>query len=409
MSDKRDGAGRNAPPPPILEPDASLRARWEAGQASLRERFDDPIERATRLTQKTLAWFPIRVWRHFLQHNGFLLAAGISYQSLFTIFAAIYLGFAIIGTWLGGAPDAVDRLIDIINSYIPQLISEHGLIRPEQVQDIANSSGGLLTVTGIVALVVIVWTAIGFVTYARRAVRDTFGLPYDSRSYLLLKARDLFAALIFGLALLVGSLLVQITTWALDLVLSPLNLTLDSTLSSVLVRALTLIVAFGINAVALALLFRFLTGTSLKWRRIWPGSLLGGASLAVLQVGAGVLLLYTPSNPLLATFAIFIGFLLWFRINGIVLLVAAAWIAVATSDRDLPLVELSPQERERLERRAMRIAANVRVREAQDALAHAPWWRKPRAARAEKRARHDLSALGPDEDDVPVRLRDLLD
>ncbi len=61
--------------------------RW---RDELRERFDEPIERATEITRRTLAWFPIRVWRHFLQHNGFLLAAAISYQSLFAIFAVLY-------------------------------------------------------------------------------------------------------------------------------------------------------------------------------------------------------------------------------------------------------------------------------------------------------------------------------
>ena len=57
-------------------------------------RVDAAVERATALTQRTLALFPVRVWRHFLQHNGFLLAAGVSYQALFAIFAAIYLAFA---------------------------------------------------------------------------------------------------------------------------------------------------------------------------------------------------------------------------------------------------------------------------------------------------------------------------
>lgn len=411
VSDKRRSDEVEQPAPPILEPDESLRDRWDARQAALRVRFDEPIERATRLTRQTMAWFPVRVWRHFLQHNGFLLAAGISYQSLFTIFAAIYLGFAIVGLWLGGDPDAVNQLITLINSYIPNLISEDGLVKPAQVQEIADSSGSLLTVTGIVATVVIIWTAIGFVTYARRAVRDTFGLPYDNRSYVLLKARDLLAALIFGVALIVGSLLVQMTTWALDLVLSLVGWTTDSFWSNASVRVLTLVVAFAINAVALALLFRFLTGTSLRWRRIWPGSLLGGAAIALLQFGAGLLLLYTPSNPLLATFAILIGFLLWFRLNGIVMLVAAAWIAVATFDRDLPIVHLSAEERERREQHALRIAAGVRLREARSRLADAPWWRRPVARREVQRALQDLRALErpPRTEASQLRLRDVLD
>lgn len=377
----------------LPEDENSLRERWDAAQASLRERLDEPIERATRLTQKTLAWFPIRVWRHFLQHNGFLLAAGVSYQSLFAIFAGIYLAAAAVGVWLGGDDAAVHQLIDIVNSYIPSLISESGLVKPSQVEAVASqSSGGLLPVTGAIALVVVIWTAIGFITYTRRAVRDTFGLPFDSRSYIILKARDLLAAALFGIALLAGWMLVQITTWALDLLASILQWQPDSTWSTILARALSLVVAFVVNAVALALLFRFLTGTSLRWRRIWPGSILGGASLALLQVGAGLLLRYTPSNPLVATFAIFIGFLLWFRITGIVILVAAAWIAVSTSDRDLPLVELSDAEREALEVHALSIASQVRLREARERARHAPWWQRPAARRRIRRATQERDA-----------------
>ena len=117
----------------------TLRQRWEATQESFRERFDEPIQAATKLTQATMAWFPIRVWRHFLINNGFLLGAGISYQALFAIFAAIYVAFAITGLWLGGNVDAVNAMIDLINSYIPGLISDSGgVITPEQVQEIAS-------------------------------------------------------------------------------------------------------------------------------------------------------------------------------------------------------------------------------------------------------------------------------
>ena len=104
----------------------TLRARWEATQEGLRERFDQPISSATAITQRTLAWFPVRVWRHFLQHNGFLLAAGVSYQALFATFAAIYVAFAITGLWLGGSAEAVTGLINLINLYIPGLIADEG-------------------------------------------------------------------------------------------------------------------------------------------------------------------------------------------------------------------------------------------------------------------------------------------
>ena len=124
-----------------------LRERWEA---TLRERLDAPISVATTITRKTLALFPVRVWRHFLQHNGFLLAAGVSYQALFSFFAVIYVAFAGVGLWLGGSPAAVQGLIGVIDSYIPGLIrpdGEGGVFTTEQVTDIATGSTGVLAVT----------------------------------------------------------------------------------------------------------------------------------------------------------------------------------------------------------------------------------------------------------------------
>jgi len=371
----------------------SLRARWEATQESLRQRFDEPLTRASRLTQRTLAWFPVRVWRHFLQRNGFLLAAGVSYQALFAIFAAIYVTFAAAGLWLGGSPEAVTRLIDLINSYIPGLITEDSLFAtPEQVQGIATDNAGVLGITGIVALATLIWTAIGWVTFSRRAVRDIFGIPPDRRSYFFLKARDLLAALVFGAALVIGGVFSYIGTWALSLIFSILGWD-QSGLSSASVSVASLIVSFALNSAALAALFRFLTGATLRWRTIWPGAILGGAGLSVLQLGAGLLLSYSPTNPLLATFAIFIGLLLWFRLIGIVMLVAAAWIAVSAQDKDLPLLEQSEAERLAAEHAALLLAAHVRLRTAQTARDSAPWFRVWAADRAVRDAEAELAQV----------------
>ncbi len=360
---------------------------------SLRERLDEPLARATALTRRTLAWFPVRVWRHFLQRNGFLLAASISYQSLFAIFAVLYFAFALVGLWVGGSPAAVHGVIDLVNRYIPGLIGENGLVTPEQVQAIAATTGGALAIAGVIAFAVAVWTAIGFVTFTRRAVRDIFGLPFDRRNYFLLKARDLLAALLFGVALVVGAVLGTTASGALDFLLSLLGLSDRSFVLGLSVKLLSLLVAFAVNTIALASLFRFLTGASLTWRTIWPGALLGGAAVAVLQIGVGLLVLYSPSNPLLLSFSVFIGFLLWFRLNGIVILVAASWIAVAATDRDIPLQQLNDAERLIVEHQALLTAAELRLRDARAARAAAPWHRVWAAGRAVRTAEAELARV----------------
>jgi membrane protein len=366
----------------------TLRDLWSETQEEVLGR--PIVRRATRLTRQTLAWFPIRVWRHFLQHNGFLLAAGISYQSLFAIFGVFYLSFAAVGLWLGGSKSAVDGMIRLINRYIPGIIGEHGLVTPKQVEALVQESGSLLTVTGLVAVVVTIWTAIGFVTYTRRAVRDTFGLPFDRRSYVLLKARDFVAALFFGAALLTGALLSYMTIGAVDWLLDVLGAPRHSFWFRLLAQVVSGLVAFALNAAALAGLFRFLTGTSMRWRRILPGALLGAVAMVALQIGAGFLFVYTPTNPLLATFAVFVGFLLWFRLNGIVILVAGAWIAVAAADHGERLQ--SAADLEAMERAAVLLASEVRVREARRALHAARWFQRPSARRRVRDAESDLRA-----------------
>ena len=386
----------------------SLRERWETTQGSLRERFDEPIARATEITRATLAWFPVRVWRHFLQHNGFLLAAGVSYQALFAIFAAIYVAFAIAGLWLGGSPEAVNGLIDVINGYVPGLIDANGAIKPADVQDIAARMSGVLGITGLIALGAVIWTAIGWVTFSRRAVRDIFGLPPDRRSYFLLKARDLLAALIFGVALIAGSILSSASTAAMSWMLSLVGIDTSPGLANSSIRVATVVVSFCLNSAALAAMFRFLTGVSLNWRTIWPGALIGGGATTVLQFSAGLLLGYTPSNPLLATFAIFVGLLVWFRFNGVVMLVSASWIAVAAKDKDVPLMHQSETERLAAEHQALLLAANVRLRTAREAQLTAPWygvWAANRAVREAEAELAEVTAAAP----APARPGSLLE
>lgn len=389
----------------------TLRARWEDTQERLLTRFEEPISFATRVTKQTLAWFPVRVWRHFLIANGFLLAAGVSYQALFAIFAAVYVAFALAGLWLGGSDEAIQNLIDLINTYIPGLIDKDGPITPDAVAEIATNSASLFGITGAIALVTLVWTAIGWVTFSRRAVREIFVLPPDRRPYLLLKSGDLLAAALFGILLLVGGGLGAAGTWALDIVFSLLGLDTGSVWFSIGVRTATLLISFAINAAALAALYRFLTGTSLRWRTIWPGALLAGAAVTVLQLGAGWLLSYTPTNALLATFAIFVGLLLWFRLIGIIMLVGAAWIAISARDENIPLLEKSEAEQLAEEHAALLLAAQVRLRTAQEARDAAPWharWAATRDVRRAERELDDVEASMPPEPRRPSALDGLV-
>lgn len=414
--DRRDGrrgahgepgaeASGSAPAPPSptdpLDLEPSTRERFDALSQPIRERLEEPITKVSTITQKTMALFPVRVWRHFLARNGFILSAGMSYQALFAIFAAVYVVFAVAGIWLTGNEKALDAFIGILNSFAPGLIGDDGIISTDDLVAIATTSTSLFGWTGAVALVGLIWTAIGWITYSRIAVRSIFGLPKDTRAYALLKTRDFLVGLAFGTILIIATILTVATTSFFGWLATLLGLSAESAWSNLVVQTGSVLLVFAIDTLALAVLFRFLSGAAMPWRRMWIGSLLGSAALTLLQLLGGYVITGAGNNPLLATFAVFVTLLLWFRLTGIVILVAASWIAVEAFDAhdSLRLVtpeQLAAEERAR-EQEALVTAARVRVREAEQELAEANWiGRIPgrrRLARAEAElARAEASA-----------------
>lgn len=404
MSERDRGRG-NGGAEPTATADApaprhnGMRDRFEAVSAPIRERLDEPIAKVESLTERTLALFPVRVWRHFLARNGFLLTAGMSYQSLFAVFAAIYIVFAVAGIWLLNDEDTLRALILLINTYAPGLVGEQGVITPEALEAAAQSSTSLFGWTGAVALGGLIWTAIGWVTYSRMAVRSTFGLPKDDRAYLYLKGRDFLAAAMFGFAILIAAVLSIVATGFLDWIfgLFGIDLSAESPVVGQALQVGALLVVFVIDTLALAVMFRFLSGAAMPWHRMWTGSLIGSAALSVLQLAGGWVLSWAGGNPLLATFTVVVALLLWFRIASIIILVAAAWIAVEAADRNETLRRVTTEqleaERRQREHEALVTAAQVTVRRASADLGNARWFERPTARRRLARAHRELADL----------------
>jgi membrane protein len=352
--------------------------------------------RVQALTRRGRELLPVRVWVHFLDRNGLLLSSGMSYQALFAVFAAVYVGFSIATVWFASRPELMAALVEIINTAIPGMIGEGGIVSPEDLAAAAAVGASVATITGIVALISLVWTAIGWITFSRIAVRNVFMLEKDRRNYAILKAQDLLAALFFGALMILAAVLSTASTAALDWVFTVLGLSTSSVWFNGLVRGSGLGAVFLINSLVLASMFRFLSRAAIPWRRLAGGSALGGLALLVFQLLGSGLVSATSRNPLLASFAVLIGLLLFFRLVGIVTLVAASWIAVGASDRDESLRMVSPgqleRERAEAEHRALILAARVRLREAQEDRASARWFERPAAARRLRAAEQELAA-----------------
>ncbi len=102
-------------------------------------------------------------------------------------------------------------------------------------------------------------------------------------------------------------------------------------------RIIGLALTFALDATVLAGLYRFLAGVHIPRGPLWQGALLGAAALGILKVLGASLLGGATKNPLLASFAVIIGLLIWFNLVCQVILIAASWVVVTATDRGVPL------------------------------------------------------------------------
>ncbi len=330
---------------------------------------------------------PVRVFAHFGASSGSILAGGMSYQSLFAVFAAVWVGFSIAGLWIGGNPQVLNALIALINRSIPNLIGPNGVINPS-----ALDSATVLTWTGAIALAGLLLTVLGWMSTTARAVRTIFRMPPPQTFFLWIKVRELALGLFFGIILVISALLSIVSTDALNALFGLLKIPQDSFWFTAAARGVGLTLVLIIDTLTLALLFRVLSQISIPLRRLVTGSVLGAIALGVLKVLGSALLGGARANPLLATFAVIVGLLIWFNLVSTVMLLAASWIAVGMTDAGLTAQPLSPGEQaeaqQRREDEALRVAALIELRNATDARTRAPWyrvWASSRRLRAAER------------------------
>lgn len=294
---------------------------------------------------------PVRVFIHFTDYRGFLLAAGLSFQSIFAVFAGIWVGFASAGLILRNNPPLSDAFFTTLSHSVPGLLTWDGVtgvINPAQLMQ-----AEILGWTGAIAAGGLLFTAVGWLSSARDAVRALFDLPGEQLNFFLLKLKDFGLMIAFGLALIVSSVLSVLSTQALDMTLGWIGLSSDSTVSTVLGRVTGLVLMLLLDTVVLAGLYRVLSGLKIPFRRLIIGSVLGATALGVLKVLGGLLLGGAGRNPLLASFAIIIGLLIWFNLICVVILLGASWIAVGMADAGIaadPKIAAERREQERLER-----------------------------------------------------------
>ncbi|MET0976255.1 MAG: YihY/virulence factor BrkB family protein [Leifsonia sp.] len=285
------------------------------------------------LVQRVTAWAlstkPVRAFLLYQEHHGAMLADSVTYRVLFSVFAGVFLGFALAGIWLAGNPDAMAALIDAVNATIPGLIGDDGLISPDDVVQPLTFG-----ITGTIALIGLVGAAIGAIGSLQTAFRNIADQPNDTTFFVWIQLRNLGLAIGFGAALLVAAGITFFSTSALNSVFAFIGADRHSWIADASTRAVSILVIFAIDTLVVGVMFRMMSGLRPPARILWTGAVLGGIGLTVLQVLSSLFVGGASSNPLLASFGSLIALLLWLNLSSQVILIAGAYIVTGVEEHE---------------------------------------------------------------------------
>lgn len=255
-----------------------------------------------------------------------MLADSVTYRTLFSLFAALFLGFSVAALWLLANPVAFEALIATLDRVIPGLIGADAAVDPADLLQPVE-----FTVAGSVALLALIGAAIGAVGSLRNALRQIADAPADDTLFIWVLLQQLGVALLVGVAFVIAAGLTVFGTSAVSWVFTTLGFgNTDFVTLGVDVLSVGIIVVLDVLVVAL--LLRVLPGFRASPRSLWASALIGGLALAALQLLSGVIVGGAMSNPLLASFASLITLLLWLNFSSQAILLSGAWLATSVAE-----------------------------------------------------------------------------
>lgn len=274
-----------------------------------------------------LARRPVRAALLYSERRGPMLADSVTYRALFSIFAGVLLGFSIAALWLAGNPDAWQSIISAVQSVVPGLIGDGGVIDPADLEKPATFS-----IAGIVSLIALVGAGLGAIGSLRTAVRVMAGTTHDDILIVWVILRNLALAIGIAVSFVAAALLTFVGQIGVAWVSELLGLPADSAVATWTVRILSLLVVFALNTALVAAIFRVLSGIKPAARSLWSGALLGAAGLFILQQLSSLFVGGATSNPLLASFGSLLALLIWLNFSSQVILIACAYIVTSEEE-----------------------------------------------------------------------------
>jgi membrane protein len=286
------------------------------------------------------AWsaIPVATIKKFGEDRAGNLAALLAYYGFFSLFPLLLVLVTIVGFVLSGNEDLQRDIVDSALVQFPVI--------GDQLRNNAGQLGtsGFALVAGIVTAT---WAGIGVLKAAQDAMNDIWDVPLRRRpNFLLAIVRSL------GMLALLGVTIVATTV---------LTGAMGAVGTSLVPRALGVVLSAALNVGLFLIAFRVLTVRSTSLRQLLPGATIAGLAWVALQLAGGYLISHQVNNAsdTYGTFAVVIGLLWWIYLQAQIVLLAAE-LNVVLADHLWPRSLTGPDRH--TDRRALRHHARVEER-----------------------------------------------
>ncbi|CCH15939.1 YhjD/YihY/BrkB family envelope integrity protein [Micromonospora lupini] len=249
------------------------------------------------------------------------LAAAIAYYGFFAVFALALVAYSIFGAILEDNDEVSAAAAGFLKENLPFL----------DAQQIANSSGTV----GVVGLVILVFTGIGWVEAIRSSQRLMYALNQQPGNLVVRRLVDL--GVMIGVFVLLG-----LSVAAVDALESLLRFLLRST-GSVGLTTVSAVLSVLVNAVLATALLLAVPRLRMSRSRLRPVVLLVAVGITLLNTVGRYYVVRTERNPAYTVVAGAVGLLLYLYLLNQLVLFGAALLATSTSGRVVDLAEGAPQ------------------------------------------------------------------
>jgi membrane protein len=300
-----------------------------------------PIKAWQRISKQPWVAHLLRMFARFTERLGNQFAAAITYFSFLSLVPILMVGFATAGFVLASQPQLIQSLKDEIGT----IFASSGGDSAANLNALIDHAIAARFSLGIVALVIALYTGIGWMTNIRQAVGAQWRPkweedPADVDNIVLATAKDLLSLVVLAVGILVSVTLTTVASAATGAITGWLGVDDIGWLTAGL-RIVPIVLAIAASTLMFFFIYSFLPrpkGIAPR-RKLWRGAVFAATVFEILKLVLSLLIQQFSNSATAAVFGSVIALLLFMNLVARLLLMVAAWIATSEIVEDEPASE----------------------------------------------------------------------